>query len=405
MTVSQSGSIDGIPYASSKYVYDTQGDGVVTDILFYDQAGHQVADQNLFTFPWFGTGPKTVNADGSFSLKIIPPSGPDGGDQGYQVETFSSSGLYQREDFYSPVYKDPSNPNSGVTGYTDSGYNLTKFLLGSSSTINGAYYDAVVTEYSGGRVLATVYMNALNGNNTPVATIYDPDPTLNVPPADTATAGTVKALNYISVADPWAANHPGTLALAINVDAGSVSGTDSTGHAFRATPGSAVHLTGTLAQINKDLSGLSFLDQTDGTAHVTFTVYDQAGISDTQRETITVTTPPPPNPVISGPTSYAIAADSQIHTLAGLSFSDPWAAAHAGSLALNVFTTLGTVSAGIQNGTSLHLTGTYSEIANDITYLGLASDHAGSGTVRIEVYDQAGLEAVHLIGVTAQASA
>lgn len=400
----QSGTIDGVSYASSKNVYDPVGDGIVTDILYYDQAGTQVADRTVFAWPPFASGPKTVNADGSFSITITPPPSEGGVSNGYLLETFSNSGFWQREDVYSPIF----NSQGGLTGYEETSYTVAKVIgPGSSGSIDGAFYDRVLTSYTpDGRAIDTTYQYDLNGATKVVATQYFPNPILTVPQTGTATAGTSEALRYFSVSDLWAANHPGSLALTISTDAGTVSGNDGAGHSFSATAGSGAHLTGTLAQINADLASLSFIDPAAGTAHITFTVYDQAGVSSTKQDTITVSgsgSGGSPNPVVGGPSSATIPADAQIHTLTGITFSDPWAANHAGSLALNVFTTLGTVSASTQNGTNLHLTGTYSQIASDLAYLGLASNQAGSGTVRIEVYDQAGVEAVHLIGVTAHA--
>lgn len=402
----QSGSIDGIPYASSKYVYDTDGDGIVTEILYYDQTGHQVADRSVFGFPTFASTLKTVNPDGSFTLKITPAGAHGGIDEGYDVETFSSAGIWQREDVYAPIYIDPSNPGGGVSFYTETAYTIANVMLGNSGTISGTYYDKVQTHYTGsGRIFEIDYLNDLNDSQKVVATTYEPNPVLNVPMADRATAGSTLQL-YISMSDPWAANHAGSLALTISTDGGTVSGTDSAGHAFSVTAGNAAHLTGTLAQINSDLASLTFIDQAAGTTHVNFTVYDQAGLSDSKRDTITVSGSPPPPPTgLSGPTSLTIPADTLLHDMK-VSYYDPWAANHVGSLALNVTTTLGTltdVAAGHStSGTSLHLTGSYSQIEADVSGLALTSSQAGTGSVRVEVYNQAGVESVHVIGVTAQ---
>lgn len=193
-----------------------------------------------------------------------------------------------------------------------------------------------------------------------------------------------------------------------------MTGKDANGNAFTATAGSPVHLTGTAAQINADLSSLSFIDQNSGTAHLTLQVYDQAGISATATQTITIggsgtgTGSSSPNPVVSGPSSLTIPADTALHGL-GVTFSDAWAVNHAGSLALNVTTTIGTLTdlvngQNIGGGTSLHLTGSYSQIEADIAGLNLATNQVGTGKVWIEVYDQSGTEGVHVIGVTAQAA-
>ncbi len=413
MSNTQSGTIDGIAYASTQYVYDTQGDGFVTDILYFNKSGQQVADRTVFADPPFATSAPMANSDGTFSVKVTPPPGGGGTDPTYLLETFSSAGIWIREDDYGPVYKDPNNPAAGISGYTETGHSVVNVLgAGSSGTINGAYYDMVITSYSAtGRLTGTSFYNDLGGSHERVATQYAPNPVIALSPTGTATAGSADTPLYASLSDPWAAQHPGTLALDIAVDAGTVTGKDGNGNAFSATAGSSAHLTGTVAQINTDLASLSFLDQSAGTAHLTVQVYDQAGLSASATQTITVGgsgSGSAPHPVIGGPSALTIPADTARHGL-GATLSDPWAVNHAGSLALTVTTTLGTltdVAAGHSTtGTSLHLTGTYSQIEADVGGLALTSSQAGSGTVRIEVYDQAGVEAVHVIGVTAQASA
>lgn len=74
-TTTQSRTIDGIGYAASRYVYDNQGDGIVTDILYYDQSGTQVADRTLYEFSPFANSARIDNSDGTFSIKVtLPPA-------------------------------------------------------------------------------------------------------------------------------------------------------------------------------------------------------------------------------------------------------------------------------------------------------------------------------------------
>ncbi|HMA48110.1 MAG TPA: hypothetical protein VKP60_00075 [Magnetospirillaceae bacterium] len=416
-TTTQSRTIDGIGYAASRYVYDNQGDGIVTDILYYDQSGTQVADRTLYEFSPFANSARIDNSDGTFSIKVTLPPGSGGTNSSYLLDTFSSAGIWIREDRYGPVFKDPTNPYGGISGYVETGYALIN--ANASGMINGACYDMVISTYTaGGGLVETEYFNDLGGSHQVVARVYPPNPSIALGPTGTATAGTADTPLYASMTDPWAAHHAGSLALTISVDGGAVTGKDANGNAFTATAGSAAHLAGTVAQINADLASLSFLDRNTGTAHLTLQVYDQAGVSATATQAITVSgstsgtgtgtgSSSTPNPMISGPATLTIPTDTLVHGL-NATLSDPWAVNHAGSLALNVTTTFGTltdvVAGHSTTGTSLHLTGTYSQIEADVSGLALTSSHAGSGTVRIEVYDQAGVETVHVIGVTAQAS-
>lgn len=419
-TINQSGTIDGISYASSEDVDDQLGYGIVNQIVYFDQNGNQVAERQFFNFLTpgtdYGVGPKTVNADGTFTLLLSTPGGHDGIAEGYTIDTFSSAGFWTRQDVYTPIYLNPANPQAGISGYSDSYTLIDAVGAGSSGMIDGAYYDRVETVYDpGGRAVETNYLNDLNGQSTIVATQVPaaPNPVLNVPTGATAIAGAAQQLTGLSLTDSWAGVHAGTLALDISVDAGSVSGTDiTTDTAFTATAGTTVHLAGTFEEINTDLGLLSFTGQA-GTAHVAVQVYDQAGLSTSATETITTEnggSAATPNPILTGPTQLTTLAGTGVALNVGL--NDPWAANHAGSLALDVTTDLGILTA--MNGTvpvtgsgtaSLHLTGNRALIGDDLSTLVLTSTQAGTAHVQIAVYDQAGIETTHLVGIAVQATA
>lgn len=418
--VTQTNTIDGVGYASTQYVTDSLELGVVTDILYFDQNGTQVADRSIIGIYPMTSYIKTPNADGSFSVKVTELGSHGGIDQGYTLETFSSAGIWQREDVYTPIYIDPNQPGNGVSSYTDSSYTLVKALgAGSSGTIDGSNYDMVEAHYNGaGQLTETDYLIDLNGSPTIVAkqlptssTATTPDPVITVPSSPMlVTAGVPQTLAAVTVTDDWAANHAGTLALTVSVDSGSLTIGNGAGAPLTATPGSAVHIAGSLAQINADLAQLTFTG-TAGTTHVTFLVYDQAGVSTTAQEVLNANgTTPSPDPVLTGPAQLTGTVGTPL-ALNGLVFTDTWAAGHPGSLALNVSTSFGTLSGTNGSGqaltgsgtASLHATGTVAQIDTDLANLALNSAQAGAGSVRVEIYDQQGLEAVHLIGVTAHA--
>ncbi len=103
-----------------------------------------------------------------------------------------------------------------------------------------------------------------------------PDPVVTVPGTQTAAPGQTVAISGVSVADPWAANHFGSLALNVTARGGTVSMSDSSGNAVAGSGTGAIHVKGTLAQINAELSTLSYgAGGGDGT--VTVDVWDQAG--------------------------------------------------------------------------------------------------------------------------------
>jgi len=416
--VSQAGSIDGIAYASSKNVYDTLGYGVVTQTLYYDQSGTQVADRSLFFDfgppAYIGVGPKTVNADGSFSVEFTSPGSGGGFPKGYALDTFSSAGILTRQDDVTPIYiTSPDGSFVGTAGTTDSYTLFNATGPGSSGQINGAWYDMVATLYdTHGQAIEKDYYNDLHAEQAIIArqVLVSPDPVFTVPAAATASAGAAQPLPDISLTDEWAGLNPGTLALIITVDSGTLSGWDDSGHPFSVTAGGAAHFTGTLSQLNADLDQLSLTAQA-GTAHVTFQVYDQAGTTASAQETVTVGpasagNASTPAPILTGVTQISAATGTPL-SLGGITFSDPWAAGHAGTLALTVTTTFGTLSDANGNvpgsGASLHAVGTVDQIDSDLAGLILTASQAGTASVKVAIYDQAGLEATHLVGVTVHA--
>ena len=419
MSGTQSGTIDGISYASSENIYDTLGYGVVTQTLYFDQNGTQVADRFLSTdlglvSEHYNIGPKTTNSDGTFSFEISPRGSGGGYPQGYSLDSFSSAGISTREDDYTPIYiTSASGTFLGTAGYTDSYTLFNAAGPGSAGTINGKYYDMVETKYdSSGVATEKDYMNDLNDTQTMVARqiLVSPNPVLTLATAATASAGTAQPLPGIQLTDDWAGLNAGTLALTIGVDAGTVTGYDNTGQPFTVSAGTPKHFTGTLSQIEGVLLGLSYTGQAAGTAHVSLQVYDQAGIRASGQETVTVgaasgsgTTP---DPILTGVTQTSVAAGTPL-SFNGVSFSDPWAANHAGTLVLTVTTTLGTLSevngnATVSNGV-VHAVGTVTQIDTDLASLILTSSQTGTANVKIDIYDQAGLEAVHVVGVTVHA--
>lgn len=210
MTSTSSGTIDGITYASSQYIYDGQGDGVVLDIFYYDQTGGVVADQTIYQFSQIPHSAPITNADGTFSIKVTPAGGTA---PPYVIDTFSSAGIWIREDDYAPVYADPNNPSGGITGYAETGYTLINATgTGSSGSIDGVYYDTVTTTYTAsGRLTETDYYSTLSATHQLVERVYSPNPSLALAATGTATAGTADTPLYASFTDPWAAQHAGSL--------------------------------------------------------------------------------------------------------------------------------------------------------------------------------------------------
>jgi hypothetical protein len=114
-----------------------------------------------------------------------------------------------------------------------------------------------------------------------------PDPVLAVPASESVAAGASVAISGVSLSDPWAASHAGTLALNVTTSGGTVSMKGASGTALAGSGTSAIHVSGSLAQINADLATLSY---TAGSANasVAVNVWDQSGAEATKSVGVTI---------------------------------------------------------------------------------------------------------------------
>jgi serralysin len=113
-----------------------------------------------------------------------------------------------------------------------------------------------------------------------------PNPVVNVPGAQDVAAGSSSVLNGVSISDPWAANNPGTMALNVIASSGAVSMTDANGNAVSGSGTGAIHVSGTLSQLNAELATLSYTSGGDN-ASVSVDVWDQGGVEATSSIGIT----------------------------------------------------------------------------------------------------------------------
>jgi hypothetical protein len=115
---------------------------------------------------------------------------------------------------------------------------------------------------------------------------------------------------------------------------------------------------------------------------------------------------PTPDPVVTAPASETVAANASV-AIAGVSISDPWAATAPGSLALNVSTTGGTIAMKDTSGSlvagsgssAISISGTLSQLNADLATLTYTAGTTNAA-VTVDVWDQAGIEATKLFGVT-----
>ena len=109
----------------------------------------------------------------------------------------------------------------------------------------------------------------------PVDTNPAHDTTIAVPASVTVDASQSIAVAGVSIADVWAQNHSGSMALNLSVDHGSLGIAGQTG--------STISLSGSLSQLNADLATLDFsAPASPGPSTLTVNVWNQAGYSVTE---------------------------------------------------------------------------------------------------------------------------
>ena len=152
---------------------------------------------------------------------------------------------------------------------------------GSSSSSSGNSSSSTGTSSTGTTTTTT------SSSSGPV-----PNPVVTVPTSETVAASSTVAVSGVSVSDPWAATAPGTLALNVTATDGSVTMLGSNGSAVTGSGTSAIHVSGTLSQINAELATLSYTaGSATGTGSVTVDIWDQGGVEATKSVAVTIDKP------------------------------------------------------------------------------------------------------------------
>ena len=134
---------------------------------------------------------------------------------------------------------------------------------------------------------------ATTPTTTATPTPVSPNPVITTPVSETMTVGTTINLSGISISDPWAANNPGQLALNISATDGTLWMTDTTGTTISGSGTNYINVSGSLAQLDADLTNLKFSGTTSGGyGLVSVNVFDQAGAQATKTLGITINAAP-----------------------------------------------------------------------------------------------------------------
>lgn len=245
-------------------------------------------------------------------------------------------------------------------------------------------------------------------------------PAITLSSSETATTGSSVAVTGGSITDAFAASNPGTLVLDVSATSGTVAMT-SGGSKLAGSGTHAMSVTGTLAQINADLATLTYTAGSGaGGNSIIVSVWDQAGLEGTKTTEVTVTAPASTSPpgtttTSTGPTIAVPASESvttgSVTAITGVSVTDAYAASNPGNVALTVSDANGNIamtSGGAKlagSGThAMSVSGTLAQINADLATLTYtAGSGAGTNSISVAVWDQAGIEGSKSLGVTIKA--
>jgi hypothetical protein len=169
--------------------------------------------------------------------------------------------------------------NTGTVTFNVSDSPVLVQIGGATGTSTGGTTTGGTT--TGGTTTGGTTGGGTSGGTTTTGNSSTPQPVITVPATASSAAGQTIAIGGVSVSDPWAASHAGTLALNVTTTGGTVTMKDANGNQLAGSGTGAIHVSGTLAQINAELATLSYTAGS-GNASVAVDVWDQAGVEATR---------------------------------------------------------------------------------------------------------------------------
>ena len=151
-------------------------------------------------------------------------------------------------------------------------------------------------------------------------------------------------------------------------------------------------------EIYDPLTGATAIQSATGASAITLSVPDHPILVE-----ITNVVPTAQDLNVLLPAALSVATNGTV-AITGVSISDPWAASHSGSMALNLSVTHGTleISNGATelSGASLKLSGTYTQLEADLATLQyVAPASAETVALSVNVWNQGGVSVTHSLGI------
>ncbi len=236
------------------------------------------------------------------------------------------------------------------------------------------------------------------------------DITFTAPAAATALLGETKSLGLLAVSNPWSEHQSGNLSATVSATKGTLNITDAAGAAVTGSGTSTIRLVGSLAEINARLATLNYhAPNLAGTDAVRLDIWNQAGITASRSITVADNAIYNKNDIsVSASALGSVVVDADRH-VDGVVVSNPWALTATGVMSAIVSSARGSVGmtddaghalAG-SGGSSLRISGTLAEINARLATLNYHTPTiAGNDSLRVDVWNQAGVNANKTIAIT-----
>jgi hypothetical protein len=285
-----------------------------------------------------------------------------------------------------------ANPATG--GSVQGGGTGTLILSGSIASVNDELGSLEYQAPNGGQVSDDLEIAALGSSGNAIQFIpvdINQPPSFSLPAAVFLEPQAPGSLTGVSLQKSDAA--PGEIFTVIVADQfDTLSGSAAGAGTLFGSGGAAVALTGTLADINAMLTGLTISGQQDDV--LTLTAADGLGGSVTAGLAADLDLPAS----INGPATFVATLDIPESNL-GISLTDPYANAVGETLGLTLSVATGTLASGTQSGQMINFSGTVAELNADLGALTYTAAEQGQtlDPIGITVIDQHGGTATTLI--------
>jgi hypothetical protein len=306
-----------------------------------------------------------------------------------------------------------ANTNAPGGGGTISGSGTASLTIsGSLIQVNADLSTVTDLENAAGTDTILVATNDGRGGSDShqIAVAINAPPVTTVPGAQSVPAGVASPIAGVSVADADAVSAGETITVVLSDTSGQLSansGAPGGGGTIGGAGTTGLTISGTLDQVNADLSTLTYLANTGGTDAITLATGDGRGGSDSQQIAVTATANAPPVTDVPGP---QLAQAGVVTPIPGISVADADAIGAGetitvvlnditGQLAANAVSSGGGGTISGSGTNDLTISGTLNQVNADLSTVTYLGSTGGADLIDVATDDGRGGSDDHLIAV------